>query len=142
MQTIHYGHSTFDTDDAIASAVLAYAEVLATRRRFAVVDIPTVTALGVKTMQMLIGPGIPLASITRPDDDSQHPIAAPRDEFGRGGQPTTGGIGGIGELDVRRTVRALEEGAARVRHRIVATPLDDESLIDDLRDLDRDQDEA
>jgi hypothetical protein len=132
MQTVHYGQSTFDTDDAIASAVLAYAEVLATRRRFAVVDIPTVTALGVKTMQMLIGPGIPLASSTRLDD-FQPPPAAPRDEFGSGGRPTADGIG---ELDVRRTVRTLQEGAARVRHRVFATPLDDEPLMGDFREQD------
>jgi hypothetical protein len=126
MQTVHYGQSTFDTDDAIASAVLAYAEALATRRRFAVVDIPTVTALGVETMQMLIGPGIALASSTRLDD-LQPPPTAPRDEFGSGGRSTADGIG---ELDVRRTVRTLQEGAARVRDRIFATPLDDEPLID------------
>ena len=92
MKTIHYGQSRFDTADAIAAAVLVYAEALAIRHRFAVVDIPTVTGSGVVAVHLLIGPGIPLAAATKTDV----PIPGPadlRDEFGGTADPLGGGIG-------------------------------------------------
>jgi hypothetical protein len=113
MQTIHYGKSEFDTADAIARAVLGYAEILTARRHFAVIDIPTATPAGVVTAHLLIGPGIPLASVTsHHHDDAAVGATVPRDEFG--GTPAAEDSG-IGELEIHRAVRSLLEGAARVR---------------------------
>lgn len=126
MQTIHYGQSEFDTADAIASAVFDYAEALATRRRYAVVDIPTVTSSGVANARLLLGPGIPLASVARLVTVGQE---ASRDEFG-------GGMAGsdanaIGDLVVHRTVRDLADGLHGLREVASAPPLD-ELLADEI----------
>lgn len=133
MQTIHYGQSEFDTADAIARAVLEYAEALATRRRFAVIDIPTVTIDGVATAHLLIGPGIPLASAAARAGDSSPREETPRDEFG--GLTGRSAMTELSDIEVHRAVRDLAEGAQRVRDRISATPLDGDSLLDDLPDL-------
>lgn len=135
MQTIHYGQSEFDTADAIALAVLEYAEALATRRRFAVIDIPTVTMDGVATAHLLIGPGIPLAAAAARPDDVPPSAETARDEFGGGVGRST--IVGLSEIEVHRAVRDLAEGAQRVRDRISATPLDGESLLDGLPEQSR-----
>ena len=127
MQTIHYGPSRFDTADAIASAMLAYAEALATRQRYAVVDIPTVTPTGVVIAHLLIGAGIPLASAQQSEESDR---AATRDEFG--GEAGYLIDAGIGELDVRRAVKVLAEGTQRVKDRIFATPLDGDLVTGDL----------
>ncbi|PSL37751.1 hypothetical protein CLV49_1358 [Labedella gwakjiensis] len=127
MQTLHYGPSRFDTADAIASAVLVYAEALSTRQRFAVVDIPIVTPTGVTSAHLLIGPGISLASVQRIDESGG---TATRDEFG--GEAGNLIATGIGDLEVHRAVRALHDGTKRVRARVFATPLDGDLLVDDL----------
>ncbi|RUQ98297.1 hypothetical protein [Labedella endophytica] len=131
MKTIHYNQSRFETADAIARAVLVYAEALATRQRFAVVDIPTVTRTGVEIAHLLIGPGIPIAYTPALDDPVLGDI--PRDEFA--GDAAAAVPIGLGELDVRRAVRALTEGTMRVRVRIAATPLDGETLLEEPTDL-------
>lgn len=131
MQTIHYNQSRFETADAIARAVLMYAEALATRQRFAVVDIPTVTPTGVEAVHLLIGPGIPIAYTPVPEESVLSTV--PRNEFAR--DAAAASPIELGELEVRRAVRALTEGTMRVRVRIAATPLDGEELLEEPTDL-------
>lgn len=65
MRRIYYSSGSVLTDDAIAHAVLEYAEALAKDGRADIVEVPVVLTSGNPgTATMLIGPSSQLASVT------------------------------------------------------------------------------
>jgi hypothetical protein len=69
MRRIYYASGSVLTDDAIARAVLEYAEALAKDGRADIVEVPVVLASGnLGTATMLIGPSSQLASVTEESD--------------------------------------------------------------------------
>lgn len=99
MQIVHYGHAQLRTADSIALALVDCAEALATSARFAVVEIPTATVDGTGSARLLIGPGIPVISVSTPDRSSHD-----------------GGLDSeLAQLDVHRSVRSLRDTATGAR---------------------------
>ena len=69
MRRVYYSSGSVLTDDAIAHAVLEYAEALAKDGRADIVEVPVVLASGNHgTATMLIGPSSQLASVTEESD--------------------------------------------------------------------------
>ena len=65
MRRVYYSSGSVLTDDAIAHAVLEYAEALAKDGRADIVEVPVVLASGNQgTATMLIGPSSQLANVT------------------------------------------------------------------------------
>jgi hypothetical protein len=117
MKTIQYGPHPFVTASPIANELLEYAEALATRQRSAIVEIPVVVDGAAATARLLIGHGIPLASITRSADPSWagEGFAEDRDEFGSSITDVDPAEAVIGELIARRSTHSLIEAARLTR---------------------------
>jgi hypothetical protein len=120
MQTIYYANTRFETDDAVAVAVLDYAERLSVDGSCAVVRVPTVSQ-GMSTIsRLLVGTGLPVAIQAGTSvDDSFDGYAVHIDPF-----------------EVRRTLHEISERMHLLDQRVVAHPFPAESAIDELWDLD------
>jgi len=69
MRRVYYSSGSMLTGDAIAQAVLEYAEALAKDGRADIVEIPVVLASGGQgTATLLVGPSSQLASVTEESD--------------------------------------------------------------------------
>lgn len=69
MERIHYGSHVFYTGTEIAGAVLDYAGLLAASGRFATIEMPIVDVDGGPAKaRLLLGPSVPIASESMPDD--------------------------------------------------------------------------
>jgi hypothetical protein len=117
MKTIQYGQHPFVTADPIADELLHYAEVLATRQRSAIVEIPVILDGAASMARFLIGHGIPLASIPGTPDSSStgHGHVRGRDEFGSSGTDVDPAEAVIGELVTHRSTHVLIEATKLAR---------------------------
>jgi hypothetical protein len=120
MQTIFYANTRFETDDAVAVAVLDYAERLSADGSCAVVRVPTVSQGMPAISKLLVGTGLPVAiqAGTSVDD------------------PLDGYAVHIDPFEVRRTLHEISERMHLLDQRVVARPFRPESAIDELWDLD------
>lgn len=128
MHTIHYSRLIFETDDALAVAVLDYSERLAVRGTCAVVRIPSIVDALPGTMRLLIGSGMPIAT----QADTRETVEA------AGPTVRTDSVDGLRSLDpfeVRRALHEIREGVARLDHGSTAAPFSPGTSIDDLWEL-------
>jgi hypothetical protein len=116
MKTIQYGQHPFVTADPIADELLRYAEVLATRQQSAIVEIPVILDGAVAMARILIGHGIPLASVPGSTDSSstRHGHVG-RDEFGSSDTDVDPAEAVIGELVTHRSTHGLIEATKLAR---------------------------
>jgi hypothetical protein len=125
MQTIFYGNARFDTDDAVAVAVLDYAEKLAVDGSCAVVRIPTVSEGMPSTSRLLIGTGLPVAvqagTRARRVDDYDAEV----DPF-----------------EVRRTLHDISERMGFLRQKVVARSFSPDTTLDEIWELAFEDDDA
>ncbi|RUQ98212.1 hypothetical protein [Labedella endophytica] len=133
MHVIHYGLAHLRTADAVAIALVDYAEALSIGGRFAVAEIPTASENGAGTARLLIGPGIPLVS-TALDRVSSMDVV-----FDRVAEPENIGSssGTDDDLDpftVRSAARRLADESARMRTPVTAHAFDSE-MLDDFWEL-------
>jgi hypothetical protein len=120
MQTIFYANTRFETDDAVAVAVLDYAERLSADGSCAVVRVPTVSHGMPAISRLLVGAGLPLAvQVGTSVDDPLDGYAVHIDPF-----------------EVRRTLHEINERMHLLDQRVVAHPFSPESGTDESWDLD------
>lgn len=125
MQTIFYGNARFETDDAVAVAVLDYAEKLAVDGSCAVVRIPTVAEGMPATSRLLIGTGLPVA------------VQAGTRAHRADGYETE-----VDPFEVRRTLHDISERMGFLRQKVVARSFSPDTTLDEIWELAFEDDDA
>jgi hypothetical protein len=117
MQTIFYADARLETDDAVAEAVLDYAEKLAADGSCAIVRIPIVSHGRPAISRLLIGTGLPVAVQTGfPADDTLDGYVMTVDPF-----------------EVRRTLNSISERMKLLDRSVVAHPFSPDTIPGDPR---------
>lgn len=118
MQTIFYASARFETDDAVAVAVMDYAEALARENSCAAVRLPTVHQGTSAISRLLIGAGFSVAIQSEVVDDGPDLYDIEVDAF-----------------EVQRTLHEISERMSVLRRKVAARSFSTATTIDEIWEL-------